>query len=323
MSKKIYIHIGLPKAASTTIQNYFVENSYELLKLGVLYPHTGRRHWAHDDIGFQVVEDPRYNPAVGDLSALKEEISRAQVDKVVISSNQCLMPKFHRLNSPRMKISSLGETKIILYIRRQDLWLQSLWAQRVKAGFMVDPFEIFIDKAITQKIDPQDPRSSFSVPRSNADFYARVIRWEEVFGKKNIVVKILEKQAIQKHVFLDFLDILGVDLPNFVVLENKNISPGCQTLEVIRYIIGKIGRSELGPYPSLSPTYLPTSIRNYTATNHWDSEKFNGISKEIYQRLILLIPIRMPSLHNLILTGKYYSRIPSKSGPSQHLRWKI
>lgn len=284
MTKQIYIHIGFPKTATTTIQSALVENAHELIRIGVLYPNTSRRQLAHHDLGFQVSEDPRYNPTLGSIASLKEEISQPNINKVVISAESLAVAEIHQIQLLKEELSPLGDIKIVVYLRRQDLWLQSLWSQLVKSGFVIDTFGRFLDKAVLQKVDELDPLSTFILKQSNGDFYSRINRWEEVFGKRNIVVRTLESREDNRNLSSEFLEIVGVSLPYIAEKKDKNISPSLKTLEVIRHIVSKIGRSEPLPYPSL-PQHIASSIRSFAAEHDWNAEKLNVITAEHYQRI--------------------------------------
>ncbi len=257
-----------------------------LLDRGIYYPKAGLRGSAHHGIGFDLLGDPRFDPLTGGLAEAVEEFSKVDAETILISSEELAFLTLEELQ--RLKAAFPPDTrfKILIYLRRQDLWLQSLWTMWVKTGFSVDTMEDFISKAIGQEIDENDTLSEFILVRSDPDYSRRIIRWEQVFGKENLVVRVFEKGQIRENnIIVDFLSAIGEDDLDLQVDTMKNISPSAKTLEVIRYYVKWIGVVELKVSPC--PNSLVAQFIQWYADRHgWNGNKFNGITKEIYDTLM-------------------------------------
>ena len=101
----VYIHIGAPKTATSTLQSVFSDNYGKLLKNGVLYPKHFRHGSAHHLLVCDLIEkyqgirmpDIWYGPRPrGEAwSSLKAEIDQhgSAVDSVILSSELFFWPE--------------------------------------------------------------------------------------------------------------------------------------------------------------------------------------------------------------------------------------
>ena len=67
-------------------------------------------------------------PKFGGFEELVTEIKHSNPVKVIISSEHLSISTPERISQLKKWLDPLGEIKIIAFVRRQDLWLQSLWA---------------------------------------------------------------------------------------------------------------------------------------------------------------------------------------------------
>jgi len=103
--KKLYVHIGMYKTGTTSIQYFLTANTQTLYDLGILYPSTGRHPRAH--VQHALIAEAFFpetilggdfaldNPVDGPLiiKALLHEISLSNISNVVISSESlCVLP---------------------------------------------------------------------------------------------------------------------------------------------------------------------------------------------------------------------------------------
>lgn len=103
--RRLYVHIGMYKTGTTSIQYYLHANMQRLNNIGILYPSTGRHPRAHVQHAL-IAEAFADTPIVaGDfslkakvdgplvLSALRHEIDLAGMQKVILSSESlCSLP---------------------------------------------------------------------------------------------------------------------------------------------------------------------------------------------------------------------------------------
>ena len=247
--KKIYIHIGLYKTGSTTLQAFLQANQNNLLNYGYLYPRTGAlgRFEAHHNLAWLLRNPKNANPTLGTWKELHEEIKAANIDNVIISSENFELNN-QKINSLKSELEPY-EVKIIVYLRRQDRRLESLYTQRVKRGFYSDNILSFCEQK-----------------RNTSDYYNFLKPWKQTFGISNIIVRPLEKNQIP-NICHDFLKIIGVrNFDDFIRVQNQNVKPGRKALEVLKFI-NKIYENK----SSTKKAYLQ-QINNFIC-KQWSDEK--------------------------------------------------
>jgi len=111
--------------------------------------------------------------------------------------------------------------KIIIYLRRQDHHLESVYKQYVKS----------IHYRITT---PADEYFRTNEPR---DYYSLLTLWSRYFGKENIIVRIYENGQVNEDIVVDFMQTIGLKMnPDFRFPEHKqsNRSLGSLPTEILR-----------------------------------------------------------------------------------------
>lgn len=267
----IYLHVGLAKTATTTIQRGLTKNDDLLAHKGWLYPKSGRTGiasivQAHHNLVFEMVKPSRFSKEAGGAESVVEEIREYNKSDVIISSEAFGFQTEDIIRNTHKIFSSLGKVTIIVYIRSQEDWLYSLWSQRIKHAVVKLPFEEWLTLGCNQY-----------------DFYATINLWAAIFGQENIKVKILESQPGQEHVFIDFLRLCGVkEFADIVLPSSMNVSPSVKTLEVIRQYTLRLGLAPHSPDPGLTffPGDVARWIGEYAAVNGWDETKDTLMSPE-------------------------------------------
>jgi hypothetical protein len=200
----LYLHIGMPKTGSSAIQRFLYENSAVLREReGVYYPETAL-HWSqHVPIVKAVVspmfEKAQFNPFVPEVNItdwLDDLINSCKVNdykKVILSSeffwaapamqssveyHEDSADNFHYfeqvIEQYRTLFSWFKTIKVIVYLRKQDEWLESFYNQQIKNGFTV-------------------PSEGDLLQVKNYLLYSKYLQlWERYFGPENIIVKVYE-----------------------------------------------------------------------------------------------------------------------------------
>src|SRR5690554_1086866 len=84
--KKLIVHIGTHKTASTFIQKGLSENYEKLLGYGCLYPKSGRiGQGSHHNLQFEITGDKRFKSERGGWEELRAEIRSSRCDTVLLS----------------------------------------------------------------------------------------------------------------------------------------------------------------------------------------------------------------------------------------------
>ncbi|MDJ0690551.1 MAG: hypothetical protein QNJ41_18830 [Xenococcaceae cyanobacterium MO_188.B32] len=227
--KKVFLHIGLHKTGSTSLQAFLHRNRNTLRDYGYLYPQTGAssRFDCHHNLAWLLMNwSNKADPSLGTWKELHQEIDNTSLNKIIISSEE-----FEFVGMGKKSLNCLKseleyyEVKIIVYIRRQDKRLESQYTDNIKNGFYsgnVLSLLPFCDKM------------------REASNYEKVLEsWAQTFGIDNIIVRPLEKTQIPS-IYHDFLEIIGItNFDNFIEVEAQNTKRGRKALEALK-VINKI-----------------------------------------------------------------------------------
>ena len=214
----VYVHIGLHKTGTSSIQAFLRKNKPALLERGYLYPRTGWTAGGHHNLAYELLGRKRFSEAPGRLADLEAEIATAP--NAILSSEEF---EFLELAEVRRLKAALGEreARIVVYLRRQDALIASTYAQQVKMGARMRPFEDYA-------------RASLYNPRF--DFSQLLGRWAGVFGKDSLEVAVVSDQTAGQRLYDDFLGRLGLgeaaDLPR--PPKRMNESPSAAEIEILR-----------------------------------------------------------------------------------------
>lgn len=155
MRRKLHLHIGLPKTGSTFIQTTLLYNQTFLKSVGVLYPNQRMdkkgSHYLWENV---FAADPQQS--VAELNQLCDENG---VDQVLLSAENFVtfLAFDERAPAAAEVWKAAFDVSLVLYLRRQDEFLESFYAQSMRAGepddiesFSVNP--IFDYKSICETI---------------------------------------------------------------------------------------------------------------------------------------------------------------------------
>lgn len=192
----IYLHIGLNKTGTSSLQDFFSMNVEALSRQeGICYPRAGRDTTAHHPLSKLLKSGGgRAAPAVAELLS---EIG--EHDKAVVSSED-----FHT-HSPR-GIEHLAEllaghrVKVVLYVREHVAYLSSWYQQNVQATHLSCAFDSFC--YLTRK-----------------PLFKIADGWAQSFGRDNVIVRLYDRSAlVNGDIVQDFAEVVGISshLTNFV-----------------------------------------------------------------------------------------------------------
>jgi hypothetical protein len=206
--KSLYLHIGYNKAGSSSLQRFLAGNRQALMHDSILYPQLGLHDSAHYGVSKTIFDLPRSDAvACSDDFAgqLADEIAGSGCDSVIISSEylSCAWPKQIEKVKDFFELVA-GEFLIrpVVYLRRHDLWFESLFNQAEKSA-PVSPWAMDVKDYILYVI------GSF---RPSPDYIHTVNIWGSVFGEKNLIVRPFESSQFFENNFIqDFFS--ACDLP--------------------------------------------------------------------------------------------------------------
>jgi len=219
----LFVHIGLHKTGSSTIQGFLRDNERALVERGYEFSSVGRGHGLGNiDIANSVSE--RRN-ALGDRRGSAETLAaevRARPERTHVISAEA----FETLNDEdvaRLAAALAGiPVTVVCYIRNTPAHVQSRYAQLAKAASLDTDFDAFFERL----------RDSLSV-------LPKLERWGAAFGWENLVVASVDGFSPATpdlvHHFLGALGIADTAGLRFA-RGSRNVSPGWKTLEAARAV---------------------------------------------------------------------------------------
>ena len=213
----VYLHGGMPKTGTTYIQQFLKDNSEILKENGAVFPDFS-------DLFPEIYHDGRDSIAVRrngywlNKVSWKEEASvkvlerigtlAGQYEKIILSDEMLWNRKFNRdafwqLFQKHLKIYGI-ELKAVFYLRRQDAFIYSIWAQHIKT--MRDaPYQTY---TLKQFLD-EDFHNYYKL-----DYLSVLETMERQIGRENMIPRVFEIGQFGggAHTLLsDFFE--AVDLP--------------------------------------------------------------------------------------------------------------
>ncbi|MCH5299354.1 MAG: hypothetical protein J1E96_06290 [Ruminococcus sp.] len=213
----LYLHIGMPKTGTSYIQNFLRLNNDTLKQKGYVYPDFGIRfgkiginrngHFLvsvirDEDRNRLKKEEKRIeNECFDKLFDLLDEYPNAILSEESIwNSGERTRGKDFWTNLRNRLNAHDVEIKVIVYLRRQDLFIQSFWAQHVKETGLSETIQEYL--------------SGKRFKRLKLDYYDRLNTISDVIGKENMLVRVYEKNQYigpEKTIISDFLTTVGLE----------------------------------------------------------------------------------------------------------------
>jgi hypothetical protein len=286
-----WIHIGLPKTATTTIQYFLAGHRDALLQRGVLYPRSiargGRGAQLHHALGVDV--EPESFPWLAGMrqrfagtdivASLLEEVDRAKPKTVILSSEALAFMR--RPNLLRRALPGC-EVRILVYLRRQDSFLASFYNQLIKSRLYAATFEEFLRQSAAGAIDLRQ----FQIPLAMCHYDRLLELWSAAFGRDNILPGVFEDCELPAGLLGDFAAKTGIDIAG-LAMPGADTNPALQlaVLPLKRRVNGLLASEEERIHAELMFTAC-SSGRNAMTPSPDD------VAKDMARRLGLLAAYR-------------------------------
>lgn len=242
----VYLHIGTSKTGTTALQKFMRRNEEEMKKQGYCYPrlHLGIQSLYWDrNAQFLIYESIQEKRKPGETAAEHEKRVREegylQVAKaakkypnIVLSDEQIWYKCKKSENFWKDVLENFRkigcDVKVIVYLRRQDLLVQSLWNQNVK---MFRKTAMSFQKCVKSHYFDYFP----------LDYYEHLKSIEKDVGKENLIVRAYERGrfgGVEQTIFSDFFECIGLALTDQFTKEGlkTNFSLEGNYLEIKRLI---------------------------------------------------------------------------------------
>lgn len=236
--KTIWLHIGIRKSGSTAIQDFLCHNKEKLLEMGYDYP-TDFSPEAKNSLRLGLLRLPQCgninhlvtNAFKAEKQTMKQMLQNLKIpeDKDVILSsenfyfvalNENLLTEFKNIILSKTKNHQF---KIIIYLRRQDEILESMYRQDIQdINYKAFKFK-------KEYLDDPDTQNTLNFEKF-INVYAKF------FGKENLIIRPFEREQLKnKNVVSDFIDIIGIkDTTGLNINLESNITFSHEIVEYLR-----------------------------------------------------------------------------------------
>lgn len=236
MDRHCFIHIGLHKTGSTSIQKMLASREEWLGSLGLYVPKTGRTgSQGHHLLAWELSRRHGFSGSA-QFDALKRELREAGFPARVVLSSEDFSSRIHdRKAIARLerKVRRLGyEPRIVCYVRPQEAAIQSIYTQKAKTWSITAGFSEYWPKSI----------------RSLQFDYNR--RFEALLSSESLSSRFFpfSQTTIEQGICRHFLLALGVpahQLVGFVEPSPSNPTPGPATMALSLAVARELARRGL------------------------------------------------------------------------------
>jgi len=225
MKKRLFLHVGMPKCATTTVQDFLATHAGDLAARGIHYEfHRQNRVNDQGNAGQLAADLLRGDTTAAD--ALLAFFLRHDGDVILSSENLFGLARSALIQEVIERIRTLGfEVGIICFLRRQDMWIESDYKQHVKGG---------VDWR-----DGIDALLQFRSEKQVLNYNWMLVNWAKSVGRENVLAVPLIPGQHQDYPVRAFLEAIGASdlLPEGEQAGiRRNISPPTGLIEPARYL---------------------------------------------------------------------------------------
>ncbi len=225
MVAKLFLHIGTPKTGTTFLQAFFARNADLLLEQGVLYPRVGRRSEedAHHLVPLAYEEDAADRDVHGGrgefVDRLAIEFRETKANRGILSTEA--MFGMRDVSTLRKDLAAF-DVEVIVFLRRQDEYLESAYTEAIKDRRVNCTISEFVDMRISTGI---------------CDYASVLDRWSAEIGDAKIHVMPYENAASLVSIIDTVAPLIGFRFnEGFQVPQSMNDRPNRNVVRFIRAI---------------------------------------------------------------------------------------
>lgn len=264
-----YLHAGLHKTGTSTLQEFTRENADLLFEYGVKMPSfNGERRYFHRNLALEAGEAPGFDPRLGGFEHLAKEID--ETDKDVFISQEIFSS---RIADPEV-LQRLKEffaqhgcrLHVIGYVRNQPEYLNSRYGQSTKRLYTHWDFGTYIDKALGDK--NHDLGHVFGPALADPDI--------------DVTIKHFDS-CIATGLEWSLMDVLlpgGYDRARFKPAEKKN-----EALHPKALFLARLVTRELQQQGREREQYHVRKTRDVAEKQGWTGVKFCGLTPELVAKI--------------------------------------
>ena len=216
MVEEVWLHIGIPKSGTSSLQSYLTKQREALSEQGLAYLVTPERASVNE----LAIALNRGRPSLEDLaSGLNREIEERPEKTAFLSSEMLYGAAPERLFELMPALAD-RPLNVLVYLSRQDRYIQSRYIQRLKNARFFGSIEDFVAK----------------FEGSGSDFAHHLAPWADAGGQVRLIPRIFERQRlVGGDVVADALAQIGLPAPaQDDAPEVVNVSPGLHRVQLLQ-----------------------------------------------------------------------------------------
>lgn len=214
--KTLYLHIGMPKTGTSSIQKFLLHNRKVLNEYGYCFPKFPYKYpYVYNNRNGYFLVGKCYNPDRSrnlplEQRRFSESLSHVlecfqKYDHVILTEEtlwRCLHTRSQIATTLKAHADAHGYcVKVIVYLRRQDEFQISIWKQNVKHA-----------KTASTKTFDERLEEVLENERYLFEYAARLDELAEVFGHDNLIVRRFEPDSwVNDSLIDDFLYCVGLE----------------------------------------------------------------------------------------------------------------
>jgi len=203
--KTLYLHIGLQKTGTSTVQMYFMHPKGPFQAAGIdCLPQAIAPNQAHHNAAWDIGKHKRFRPDLPGFDALVEAARASDKDRIFVSSEDFSLISAAQVREVAARLTDF-DVRPILCLRNQLTWSESIFAQACKRGY-VKPFGSFI-KTLTKN--------------GRTDFEGIYSAWADQFGHDKMTVLIYENHS---DISDAFAALMGVEVEARPARKNQSLN---------------------------------------------------------------------------------------------------
>ena len=231
----MYIHIGLGKAGSSTLQRMAADNREALQAAGVLYLRLGGSTRSHARVAHALSADPPRRDGGFDHLA---RLVRDRPEQRILLSSEFFGALPRAAVEQLRKVLGSRPARIIQYVRLPyPEWVVSRYAQGTKKGRNRLDFD------------------AYCAQREGISAVPPVLRWGAAFGPSSLRVRTLDApDLVGGSLVRDFLDAIEVEMA--VSAKRVNVAPSWYALEAARWCMVRLAPAGEAERMALASTVI-------------------------------------------------------------------
>lgn len=217
--KPLTLHIGMGKTGTTVLQKFFWNNRELLEQRGIVYPSSGAVDHAHHLLSPHIPHYMRERWEFRNVQQWTTQLAELDQPQVLLSSEIMISATPAEIRRYFEVVCQHYRPRVVVYLRRQDHMIASLYNQLVKSGRQKRPLEAILPTQIRKQ-----------------DYIHRLKPWEHVLGSEALLVRPYEhEQLYAGDVRSDFMHhVFDMEIDDGFEMAEEDPNPG-YPLEILDF----------------------------------------------------------------------------------------